>query len=81
MEASKLAREKIAMANEIADLKRVASQSGHSSESKAGDEIRELKVEIARLNEELERKFQNTDQYQRMKTMMLSKGDKIRELR
>lgn len=78
---SKLSREKSAMANEIADLKMALLQSGRASESKSGDEIRELREELKRVNEELDKKFQNTDQYQRMKAMMLAKGDKVRELR
>ena len=69
------------MANEIVDLKKALLQSGRASESKSGDEMRELREELKRVNEELDKKFQNTDQYQRMKAMMLAKGDKVRELR
>lgn len=45
------------------------------------DDVDRLKEEIRVLKEENEKRFQNSDQYLRMKNMMLGKNDQIRELR
>ena len=58
----------------------LGSQSTDFTESLQGKLIIQEKIRTS-FNEELEKKFQSSDQYQRMKTMMLSKGDKIRDLR
>jgi 50S ribosomal subunit-associated GTPase HflX len=79
IEASNLTKEKNIMASQIDDLhRRLSSRLG---ESKSDDDVRELREQIVKLKDELEKKFNNSDQYQKMKTMMLSKSDKIRELK
>ena len=78
IEASNLTKEKNIMASQIDDLhRRLSSRLGESK----SDDVRELREQIVKLKDELEKKFNNSDQYQKMKTMMLSKSDKIRDLK
>ena len=64
------------------EVEALKNKSHSRAESKGdSDEINDLKREIMRLKEENEKRFQNSDQYQRMKNMMLSKSDKIRDLK
>ena len=49
--------------------------------SNDGDNVGRLEEEIRVLKEENEKRFQNSDQYLRMKNMMLGKSEQIRELK
>ena len=64
------------------EVEALKNKSHSRAESKGdSDEINDLKREIMRLKEENEKRFQNSDQYLRMKNMMLSKSEKIRDLK
>ena len=73
-------RDNASLSREISDLR---SQLNSRAESKrdGDDDVDRLKEEIRVLKEENEKRFQNSDQYLRMKNMMLGKNDQIRELR
>ena len=73
-------KENAILSRELSDVR---SQLNNRAEMKSnnGDNVGRLEEEIRVLKEENEKRFQNSDQYLRMKNMMLGKSEQIRELR
>jgi predicted nucleic acid-binding Zn-ribbon protein len=86
-EASRLMKERNALAEEVAELKRkLESQERRGAvESKEADDgratIRGLRHQLEEAREELERKVQDTAQFRQMKQLMQSQSSKITDLR
>ena len=73
-------RENASLTMELSELRRQLN-SRAEGKSDEGEDVNQLKEEIRMLKEENEKRFQNSEQYQRMKNMMLGKSEQIRELR
>eukprot|EP00602_Paraphysomonas_sp_CaronLab_P004072 CAMPEP_0185021446 /NCGR_PEP_ID=MMETSP1103-20130426/4130_1 /TAXON_ID=36769 /ORGANISM="Paraphysomonas bandaiensis, Strain Caron Lab Isolate" /LENGTH=264 /DNA_ID=CAMNT_0027552971 /DNA_START=99 /DNA_END=893 /DNA_ORIENTATION=- len=88
-DASMLLREKTALQNEVADLKRrlAAAERGNESNAKGGadgflqERIERLEEELSLERESNQKRVADTPQFQQMRKMMQSQNQKIRDLR
>jgi regulator of replication initiation timing len=86
-DATKLAREKVALQNEVADLKKRLEHYEHMAEAK-GSNDRNSSAEVQRLRAELQeereinsRRVAETPQFMQMKKLMQNQTTKIKDLR
>jgi chromosome segregation ATPase len=94
-DASRLMREKNALAQEVSDLKErldraeragessraSASASARGREEDSSSRVRDLEDALADAREEGDRKVQDTAQFRQMKALMQTQAGKIRDLR